>query len=854
MSKKVLKKYTTIPSNLYVEREADRQLTDIIEEMQRPGYVLVARQMGKTNLLFNARRNLETNDRKFVYIDLSNNFETERECYNYITDSILDVLEDELWEIRPEIEEIRKITRTDHSSYTRSLSKILKCLGKDLVIILDEIDALRTSGYSDNIFAVIRSNYFTRSNFPEFEHLTYILSGVIEPKDLIKDRNKSPFNIGEKIYLEDFSKSEFDGFIVKSKLDISKEVADHIYSWTAGNPRLTFDVCSEIESEINSGFNVNELHIDNLIKKKYLTSFDIAPIDHIRELVSDNKEIQDAVTQLLSKEGSINISDKIKSQLYLYGIISSENNIDNIKIKNKIIELSLSLSWIKSLSDNTQTILDRAITLVEVANDYHQAIELLYSILDKIDDRDLTIRSLALYYLGFSEHSIGEYEKSNKHFLEKQFSKNASPFMHFRQCLFIGLNYYKLGKKDLGDQQLQYVVDNYSNTVTWGNAALNLAMNNENKESSLKLLESIVDMNDNIQPEVDSETETKSSIKKIKSYAYYYLSTYIEKDSKILGYLEKAIKLDVNEHIPFLMLVKGRALKNDEKVIIENIIDYIINKQVSFSDLKSSSASIDYSYNMHASFAALCFLHSIDNFDKFKDYSINYLNLLEESFFHDALQYIGEPLDRINFIEFYLDKLSNLSSIRMYRLYINCLMYVNHPPLKYREDYINAILDKGYIEDEDIPNISLLIKISTTNEPQNITLGYIESIKKLAFNIDESIGYDSSVIFFWAFEFFNSINDTENKYLFGHEVLKRLNMSKSNKTVIDDEGEKSLKSRVMSILHKENALPPLKPVKRQHNYGRNDLIKVKYRNGEEKTNKFKRLEKDIKSGDCTIIE
>jgi len=55
---KILKKYTTIPEHLYVKRAADKQLEEIINDMQRPGYVLVARQMGKTNLLFHAKRTL----------------------------------------------------------------------------------------------------------------------------------------------------------------------------------------------------------------------------------------------------------------------------------------------------------------------------------------------------------------------------------------------------------------------------------------------------------------------------------------------------------------------------------------------------------------------------------------------------------------------------------------------------------------------------------------------------------------------------------------------------------------------------------------------------------------------------
>lgn len=38
---------TIVPEQLYVERDADRQLKSIIDEMERPGYVLVSRQMGK---------------------------------------------------------------------------------------------------------------------------------------------------------------------------------------------------------------------------------------------------------------------------------------------------------------------------------------------------------------------------------------------------------------------------------------------------------------------------------------------------------------------------------------------------------------------------------------------------------------------------------------------------------------------------------------------------------------------------------------------------------------------------------------------------------------------------------------
>jgi hypothetical protein len=287
---KILKKYTTIPQHLYVERMADIQLRRIIEDMQRPGYVLVARQMGKTNLLFNAKRTLENDRRLLAYVDLSNLYINERDCYRNIINNIIEPKANLFEEIETEIEKIREKDLPPHSEYSRCLIKILDYFKGDLVVILDEIDALKSVNYSDSIFAQIRSNYFSRTNYPVLERLTYVLSGVIEPTELIKDKNKSPFNIGDPIYLDDFTKEEHDSFIEKSKLKISKEISEEIFGWTNGNPRLTFDICAEIENSVINGEDISSVFLNNIIIKKYLTTFDVAPIDHIRELAKSNKD------------------------------------------------------------------------------------------------------------------------------------------------------------------------------------------------------------------------------------------------------------------------------------------------------------------------------------------------------------------------------------------------------------------------------------------------------------------------------------------------------------------------------------------------------------------------------------
>lgn len=344
---KILKKYTTIPEHLYVYRNADIQLKEIIEEMQRPGYVLVARQMGKTNLLLNAKRTLENDNRLLIYVDLSNLYDDERDCYRNIINNIIELNINLFKSIESEIEKIKAKVLTPHNEYSRCLREILKVFSGDIVIILDEVDALMSVYYSDNIFSQIRSTYFSRTTFPVFERLTYVLSGVVEPTELIKDLNKSPFNIGDKIYLNDFTKDEHEDFVRKSELKITHEISNEIFEWTNGNPRLTFDICSEVENSILEGIQPSKELLQDIVKKKYLTFFDVSPIDHIRELVKTDRQIRRAIS-LINKNQSNNLNDAIKIKLYLHGIIDSEFDKET-KIKNKIIEQSLSENWIKSI-------------------------------------------------------------------------------------------------------------------------------------------------------------------------------------------------------------------------------------------------------------------------------------------------------------------------------------------------------------------------------------------------------------------------------------------------------------------------------------------------------------------------
>jgi hypothetical protein len=76
----------------------------------------------------------------------------------------------------------------------------------NLVLFLDEIDNVRSLPFpTDELFAAIRECLNQRSQDPELERLTFCLLGIATPADLIKDPYRTPFNIGRRIELSDFT-------------------------------------------------------------------------------------------------------------------------------------------------------------------------------------------------------------------------------------------------------------------------------------------------------------------------------------------------------------------------------------------------------------------------------------------------------------------------------------------------------------------------------------------------------------------------------------------------------------------------------------------------------------------------
>ncbi|MGQ3296589.1 AAA-like domain-containing protein [Reyranella sp.] len=372
---KKLSSYAIIPDSLYVERDADRQLARAIVDMRKPPYVLVARQMGKTNLLLNAKRRLQTADDVFCYLDLTRRLPTLNDFFEYVVERVLDANLALRAAVSEQIREIRVSSagRLPAIAYEKCLLAILNRIAGRLVIILDEVDSLASCTFSDAIFSQIRSVYFERGNegLKSLQRLTYVLSGVAEPRELIKDRSISPFNIGDRIVLDDFSRAEMASFADKASLALAPDVLDRLFARTAGNPRMIWDICSQLEDMILSGADPTPDSVDSIVERLYFADLPSPPIDHIRSLVVDDRDLRSAVVALHSGDYA-RISDIIRSRLFLAGIARSVTGEMVVEWRNSIVRQSLSPDWLSTLPDASSDALIRFDSLF-AASDFAEA-------------------------------------------------------------------------------------------------------------------------------------------------------------------------------------------------------------------------------------------------------------------------------------------------------------------------------------------------------------------------------------------------------------------------------------------------------------------------------------------------
>ncbi len=249
---------------------------------------------------------------------------------------------------------------------------ILPSVTKPIVVFVDEIESTLELNYGDDYFAAIRSLYNQRAVEPIFRQLTFVLLGVTAPTDFIKNPSRTPFNIGKRIQLKDFSLKEArplaNGLNLGELLGV--QVLEHILNWTGGHPYLTQKACAFlVENNQPKRIETNaESVVRDLIEEEFLSekSFDDDNLRFVRQHILSNPNADQLLTLYYRVLSDEKVPDDEHSSTFtalkLSGIVKVKNRY--LDIRNKIYREVFNQAWVhESLTDRSlpsRLLLDRS--------------------------------------------------------------------------------------------------------------------------------------------------------------------------------------------------------------------------------------------------------------------------------------------------------------------------------------------------------------------------------------------------------------------------------------------------------------------------------------------------------------
>jgi len=196
-----------LDSAFYVVRPADAELRAAMARQDSLVLIKGARQMGKTSLLARGLHQARQAGARVVRTDFqmlnASDLESMDALVQKLADSIgyqldLDTPPDEVWHPRAGPSE----------NFKRYWQRVaLRAIEVPIVWGLDEVDRLFGCEFSGELFGLFRSWHNERALDPEgpWHRLTLAIGYATEAHLFIKDDYQSPFNVGTRLTLHDFT-------------------------------------------------------------------------------------------------------------------------------------------------------------------------------------------------------------------------------------------------------------------------------------------------------------------------------------------------------------------------------------------------------------------------------------------------------------------------------------------------------------------------------------------------------------------------------------------------------------------------------------------------------------------------
>lgn len=323
-------------SPVYVLRGADDKAATHLRRME---YITLIepRQHGKSSLINQLIARFSSHGYTFAMRDLmaaKASGSTATEWYTSLGSWLIRQLRFVPQDQRPKLP-------TDSASWEGFLAELAEsaqAARQNVVIILDEIGAM-PSDWATEFFSVIRSVYTTRQNFRFWHHLTFIIAGAFNPKELIRDSTVSNFNIDQRIPLNDLDLSEVCQLVSHLHLPsaLTKAVAERIHYWTDGQPYVCQWLCLHL-THLKEPITV--AGVDDAVE--HFFQDDIHHLCRIRDL-ADEPDLLSYARRIIREPRprfSAALNDKHFRLAHIVGIIKA--GPDGLcQIRNRICERAL---------------------------------------------------------------------------------------------------------------------------------------------------------------------------------------------------------------------------------------------------------------------------------------------------------------------------------------------------------------------------------------------------------------------------------------------------------------------------------------------------------------------------------